>query len=97
MKRTEVQSIGDVLRLTVQECNMTSRLNELKAIELWKPIVGAHIASRCGRPSVKNGLMTIPVNAGALRHELTMNRSAIVRLINNQLGKEVIHDIRFTG
>lgn len=97
MKRNEVQTIGDVLMMTVRDCNMQSRLDECKAIDLWKPIVGEHIASLCGRPSVKNGLMTISVGAGPLRHELTMNRSSIVRLINDQLGKTVINDIRFIG
>lgn len=49
MRRNEVQSIGDVLRLTIQECNMTARLDEQKAIGLWKPVVGDHIARLCGR------------------------------------------------
>jgi len=97
MKRNDVQSIGDVLRLTIQECNMTARLDEQRAIELWRPIVGDHIATRCGRPTVRLGVMSIPVQAAALRHELTMNRSSIISFINRKLGKKVITEIRFTG
>lgn len=97
MRRNEAQSIGDVLRLTIQECNMTARLDEQRAISLWRPIVGDHIASSCGRPTVKLGVMSIPVPGAALRHELTMNRSSIIKIINNKLGKTVISEIRFTG
>lgn len=97
MRRNEAQSIGDVLRITVQECNMTARLDEQRAIALWKPIVGDHIASCCGKPLVKLGVMTIPVPAPALRHELTMSRSSIIRIINDKLGKTVISEIRFIG
>ncbi len=97
MKRSNIQTIGDVLMMTMRDCNMQARIDELKAIELWKPIIGNHIASLCGAPSVKNGLMSVSVPAGPLRHELTMNRSSIVRLINEQLGKNVIRDIRFIG
>ncbi len=76
---------------------MTARLDEQRAIELWRPIIGDHIAASCGRPTVKLGVMSVPVTASALRHELTMNRSSIIKLINGKLGKRVITEIRFTG
>ena len=97
MKRTDFQSIGDVLRLTVQDCRMSGRLDECKAVDMWSSVVGEHLASLCGRPTVKEGLMTISVSAGPLRQELTMNRSSIARHINERLGREVIKDIRFIG
>lgn len=97
MKRNETQTIGDVLRLTIQECDMAARLDERKAAGLWTPIVGEALAARCGRPAVKNGVMSISVSAPALRHELTMNRSSLIRLINGKLGKNVISEIRFTS
>lgn len=95
MRRNDAQSIGDVLRLTIQECNMTARLDEQRAIGLWRPIVGDHVASRCGRPTVKLGVMSISVPAAPLRQELAMNRSSIIRIINGKLGKQVISEIRF--
>ena len=97
MQRTEPMSIGDVLRLTIQECNMTARLNEQRAIALWPAVVGSHIAGKCGKPAVKNGVMSISVNAAPLRHELTMNRSSMIRIINERLGADVLSEIRFTG
>lgn len=97
MKRTQVQTIGDVLRLTVQDCRMSDKLDECRAIELWGSVVGDYLASLCGRPAVRDGLMSISVSAGPLRQELTMNRSAIVRHINERIGRPVIKDIRFTG
>lgn len=95
MKRIEAQSIGDVLRETIEECNIASRFAELHAIELWRPIVGEHLASLCGRPTVSNGIMRVPVPGASLRQELTMSRSSLIRLINAELGKNVIKEIRF--
>lgn len=97
MKKSEPISLGDVLRLTIQESNLSGPLDEQRAIELWRPYVGDALADRCGRPSVRSGIMSISVPAAALRHELTMSRSTIIRYINNTLGKNVISDIRFTG
>ena len=95
MKKIEPQSVGDVLRLTIEECNMAARFEELRAIDIWRPIVGPQLAKLCGKPTVYNGIMRVAVPGASLRQELTMNRSTLVRLINAELGKTIIKDIRF--
>lgn len=95
MKRVEPESIGDVLRQTLQEQGMTGRLYETKAIAAWPSVVGGDIAAMCGRPMVYKGLMTIYVRSAALRQELNMCRSQLMRLINEAVGREVVTDIRF--
>jgi len=97
MERKESQSIGDVLRLAFQDNCMQERLDECKAAAVWPEIVGAPIAGQCRRASVKGGLMTVAVPNAALRNELTMTRSQLVRAINRPLGKEVVYDIRFSS
>lgn len=96
MERKDSQQIGDVLRMAFQENCMQGKLDEVKAASLWPAVVGRGIATECGRPFVAKGLMTVAVGNAALRQELHMNRSRIVREINRQLGKDVITDIRFT-
>ena len=97
MKRQETMSIGDVLRMTLEENDMTSRLDEFKAIDLWAGIVGEHIAGHTGRPTVSKGVMTVRVPSAPLRHELSMSRSAFTAEFNRLLGRRVIHDSRFTS
>lgn len=97
MERKESQSIGDILRLAFQENCMQSRLDECKAVDLWPAIVGPALASQCRRPTVSKGLMTVGVPNAALRNELSMNRSSLVRAINAGLGKQTITDIRFVS
>lgn len=95
MKRVEPESIGDVLRQTLQQQGMTGRLYEAKAVALWPSVVGEHIAAMCGRPVIYNGLMTLYVRSASLRQELNMSRTQLKRLINETLGREVVSDIRF--
>lgn len=95
MKRLEPESVGDVLRQALQDQGMTGRLYETRAAALWPSVVGEDIASRTGRPVVCNGLMTVYVRAAALRQELNMCRSGLVRHMNDILGRQVITDIRF--
>ena len=95
MKRIEPESIGDVLRQTLQEQGLTDRLNETKAIALWPAVVGPEIAAHCSRPEVRKGVMTVHVRTAPLKHELSMNRSALIRIINENIGKDVIKEIYF--
>lgn len=95
MQKIYEQTVGDVLRQTLQECNMTGKLDEQRAIGLWRTVVGDELADRCGRPWVENGLMTVHVSAAPLRQELNMCRSRLIKHINDALGKTVIHEMRF--
>lgn len=95
MKRTDITSIGDVLRQTLEEHNLTDRLEELKAADLWPRIVGDYIASMTLKPYVSAGTMTIRVPDAALRQELAMNRTGLIREINRLMGKDIITAIRF--
>lgn len=97
MERKQSVSVGDVLRLAVEQCDMSARLDECRAVELWSSVAGDHIASRCRRPVMSKGVMTVGVANAALRHELSMSRSSIARAINSLIGRKVVADIRFTG
>ncbi len=92
MKRQNEESLGDVLRRTIEENGMTARLDETRAASLWPAIAAAS-----SRPMVKDGMMTVRVVSAPLRQELTMNRSHLIEIINRTLGRNVISDIRFIG
>ena len=97
MKRTEPQSIGDVCRQALEESDMVVHLLERRACEFWQALVGPALAARATRPTVVRGVMRIGVADAALRHELTMHRSNMLRLINERFGRAVISEIRFTA
>lgn len=95
MERQSPKSIGDILRNLFQDNCMQSRFDEIKAMEVWRKVVGPSISSDCSQPKVKEGKMTIGVPKAALRHELNMNRTRLKDMINNIMGKDVIKEIRF--
>lgn len=97
MERKEPQSIGDVLRDLLDESFLRSRMDELNAVRLWEKVTGREIASRCGKPTVKSGVMTVGVANACLRQELYINRTRLKEIINELIGKETIKEIRFVS
>lgn len=97
MKRQDPESVGDVLRQLLEETSLQSRLDELRAANIWKDIVGDYMANQCSKPLVKNSVMQIGVPNASLRHELMMNRSRLREIINKTIGKETISEIKFTS
>ena len=97
MKRTEPQSIGEVMRQAIDSLNMREGLDKARAVDAWQKIAGQHLGAACGRPTVRGNMLIIPVDSAALRQELNLRRSSILRDINARVGSEIISEIRFVG
>lgn len=97
MERYEAKSIGELLRKEIEENQETYRFDEINAINAWPVVMGEKIASQTLRPFIRKGVMTIKVPAAPLRQELNMMRSAIAKAINEEVGKDVVTEIKFLG
>ena len=95
MERRDAVTVGDVLRECLEKSSMQGRLDEVRACEAFPLVVGRHIASMCGRPYIRNGVMTVGTSNASLRSELNMSRGRIVRGINEIMGKEVVKGVVF--
>lgn len=88
-------SLGDVMRKVIDDYQLYSKLDEIKAAEAWVKVIGSQFAAMSPRPTVKGGVMTVRLTSAALRHEFSLNRSRLTAAINREVGREVITDIRF--
>lgn len=95
MKRSEAQSIKEVIDNYLQSHNLSDKLLEIRALELWPLIVGQAINRCTVERRVDDGVMRVRISSAAMRHELQMHRSTLVKSINDALGKEVIRELRF--
>lgn len=95
MERRDAVTVGDVLRECLEKSSMQGKLDEVRACEAFPLVVGSHIASMCGHPWMKNGVMTIGTPNASLRSELNMSRGRIVKGINEIMGKEVVKEVLF--
>lgn len=95
MFRKKVRSIAELLPEFLRNEGLETPLQQKRLINSWDTVVGAPIAAYCGEKFIKNQTLYVKVTNAALRADLTMSRSSLVRRLNEQVGAMVIADIRF--
>lgn len=95
MKRTEAQTIGQIVDNFLHHEQLDTQLDELRASALWQQVVGQGINRYTASRTVARGVLTVHITSAPLRNELMLMRSSIIERINAALGREVIREIVF--
>ena len=70
-------------------------MNELRLVNAWPEVVGPSIAAYTDGLFVRNQTLYVHLTSSALRQELMMGRTLLVRNLNKHVGAQVITDIVF--
>lgn len=95
MFRKKVKSIAELLPEILRYEGLETPLQQKRLINCWDTVVGAPIAAYCREKFIKNQTLYVKIINAALRADLTMNRSILVNRLNQQVGAQVITDIKF--
>lgn len=95
MKRTNAQSVGDIINQVLRQERLDVRLDEQRAMAMWPQLVGPGINRYTTARSVKDGVLTFTISSAPLRNQLMLSRSSLITRINEALGREVIKEIIF--
>lgn len=83
--------IDNVVRSEGLEDNMLAH----RALSVWGTVVGNHINRLTTIRRVNGSTLMVHVASAAVRQELSMQQTPLLKAINNALGKEIITEIRF--
>lgn len=95
MKRTEPLKISEIVGRLLREQNMEDALLQHRALAAWPQVVGPMINRATAERRVADGTLWLRITSAPVRQELSMNRTALLHALNNLVGKEVIHSIKF--
>ena len=94
MFRRDVQSISDLLNMYLRREGLETPLLQRRAIDAWERVVRAGVARYTGEKFIKNQTLFVKILSPALRQDLTMMRTQLVKRINEAVGSMVIADVR---
>ena len=95
MKRSNTEHVGDIINQFLRQEGLETPLNQYRLIERWRDVVGESVANYTGEIYIRNQTLIVKIKSSALKNELMMMRSDLVKKLNNSVGAQVISEIMF--
>lgn len=96
MQRSKTESITNLLNEYLREQGLETPLNQQRLLELWPEVMGSTINRYTTDLFIKNQTLYVKIKSAPLKNDLMMNRSVLVKRLNDAVGAFVISDINFT-
>ncbi len=94
MFRRKVEPLSDILNKFLRDEGIETPLLQRRVINSWDEVVGKTVVRYTGEKYIKGQTLYVKIINPALRQDLTMMRSQIVKRLNQKVGSFVISDIR---
>jgi len=95
MRRSNTQSLSEVLRDYVKGTSIEKKLKEVDIVQSWEELLGKTIAHYTKNISLKNRILYLEINSSVVKNELFMMREEIRRKLNEKAGEELVEKIIF--
>jgi len=94
MRRTNTESIAQLVTELFGKYKIDSKIGEARIIAAWPEVLGP-LAKPTDELHIKNKVLFANLSSSVIRNELYMMRSTLLRQLNEKAEKEVITDIVF--
>lgn len=94
-RNSNEETIEEVLKKLIKSYGMSKSHDVFEAENAFKKVMGAPIAKYTEEIYIKNKRMHVKLTSSVIREELSMGKSKIVNMINEEIGRVVILDIVF--
>ena len=94
MRRSKEQSIGEVIKELLKYYDITSKFNEAHIVTLWDKLMGPTVTKYTVNIEVEKRILFVQLNKAALKQELSYAKERIKKMLNDEVGEEVLLDVR---
>ncbi|MHA3788012.1 DUF721 domain-containing protein [Flavobacterium hauense] len=89
----EEQSVGDVLKQFMQENRLQPGMDKIDVRDAWKNLMGNGVNNYTREIMLKGTTLYVELTSAVLREELSFGKAKIVKMINEELKREVVKDV----
>ncbi len=86
-------SIGDVLKEFIEKNKLQAGMDKIDVEEAWKSLMGNGVNSYTKEVVLKGTTLYVSLTSAVLREELSYGKQKIIKMINDELRKEVIKEV----
>ncbi len=86
-------SISKALQKFIASNKLQKGIDKVDARESWKRIMGKGVNNYTTGVELRNSTLFVSLSSSVLREELSLGKSKIIKLLNEDMGKELIHKL----
>lgn len=87
--------ISEIIDTVIRNEGLEDSMLAHRALSIWASVVGNHINRLTTIRRVAGSTLLVHITSASVRQELYMQRTPLLKAINDMLGKKIITDIRF--
>jgi hypothetical protein len=85
--------IGDILKEIIQQNKLQPGMDQVSVKDAWKNLMGNGVNSYTKNVVLKNGTLYVELTSAVLREELMYGKDKIIRMINDELRRDVVKEV----
>jgi len=89
-RENEANSIQDLMQSFIKENNLTKGMQKMKVEESWSKLMGQGVANYTNSVKLQNKTLIVQLSSSVLREELSYGKEKIIKMMNEELGQELI-------
>jgi predicted nucleic acid-binding Zn ribbon protein len=93
MRKSNEQSLGDVISQLLKDFRMEDKITEVRIFSAWEKIMGKQIHNLTDKITFKDKSLTVYLKSSTLREELSHARTKIIEKINKEIGKNAVSEL----
>ena len=94
MFKRDVLPLDEVLRKFLREEGLEVPLQQKRLIDAWEVVTGNIVSRYTAEKFIRNQSLFVKIINPALRQDLSMMRTQLVKRLNEQVGSFIISDIK---
>jgi hypothetical protein len=86
-------SIGDVLKEFIEANRLQAGMDKINVRDAWKNLMGNGVNNYTREIMLKGTTLYVELTSAVLREELSYGKEKIVKMINEELKREVVKEV----
>lgn len=93
MSKHNEHSLKEAIDQLLKAYKLDDKMAEKRLIASWDSVMGAMIAKHTKDLAIRNKQLFVTLDSSALRNELSMAKTKIIKMLNDEVGQEVINEV----
>jgi hypothetical protein len=89
----EFQSMEDLMKDVIKDNKLAKGLNQISVKEAWAKLMGNGVISYTSKVELNGNTLVVQLKSSVLREELSYGKEKIIKMMNEELGEELIAKI----